>query len=291
MLAILTPPVPATVGGVSLRAPMCCILVNAGVIHRVGPHRFNVKLARHLAARGIAGVRLDLSGRGDTPAAHTQASFGDQAVADIRSAMDEMSRAYGCERFVMFGICSGAVNAMDAALADERLVGVCLYDGYAFPTFKTHAIRYWRNIMGRPVRVVFDSLMRHLRARREAVVDGVSATRQTDDRGLGIIAVERFRGVLEQLAGRGVDVKVMYSGSIGGHYNHAGQFDAVFAGADFKGRVSCDYLPHLDHTLTSVAAQHDLQERLAAWCRLVEARHARTPAVRAEPAVPLVEAA
>ncbi len=31
-------------------APVACLLFNAGVIHRIGPHRINVKAARALAA-------------------------------------------------------------------------------------------------------------------------------------------------------------------------------------------------------------------------------------------------
>ena len=35
------------------------VLLNAGVIHRVGPHRMNVQLARRLAARGFTALRFD----------------------------------------------------------------------------------------------------------------------------------------------------------------------------------------------------------------------------------------
>ena len=42
------------------------IMLNAGLIHRVGPNRLHVRLARELAARGFLSLRLDLSGRGDS---------------------------------------------------------------------------------------------------------------------------------------------------------------------------------------------------------------------------------
>ena len=61
------------------------ILFNAGVVHRIGPHRINVKLARSLAASGIASIRFDLSGLGDSARASGNLAFEEQAVIDIRS--------------------------------------------------------------------------------------------------------------------------------------------------------------------------------------------------------------
>ena len=42
------------------------LFLNAGVVHRVGPHRINVRIARQLAARGIPSIRFDLCGHGDS---------------------------------------------------------------------------------------------------------------------------------------------------------------------------------------------------------------------------------
>ncbi|HHO68021.1 MAG TPA: alpha/beta hydrolase, partial [Gammaproteobacteria bacterium] len=42
------------------------VFLNAGLLHRVGPYRMHVDLARQLAARGYASLRFDLSGRGDS---------------------------------------------------------------------------------------------------------------------------------------------------------------------------------------------------------------------------------
>ena len=43
------------------------ILLNAGLVHRVGPGRLYVRLSRRLAAHGFVVVRFDLSGIGDSP--------------------------------------------------------------------------------------------------------------------------------------------------------------------------------------------------------------------------------
>src|SRR3954447_26582491 len=60
------------------------VLLNAGVLHRVGPHRLHVQLARRLAALGFASLRLDLGGIGDCVSSSNALTFRESAVADTR---------------------------------------------------------------------------------------------------------------------------------------------------------------------------------------------------------------
>ncbi|MGA8008355.1 MAG: alpha/beta hydrolase, partial [Thiomonas sp.] len=71
--------------GTASPPPFGVLLFNAGVIHRVGAHRVNVKLARALAADGIATLRCDLHGMGDSLRADGRLSYKDQVVADLRA--------------------------------------------------------------------------------------------------------------------------------------------------------------------------------------------------------------
>src|SRR5690606_3214765 len=82
------------------------IFLNAGVLHRVGPHRLHVNLARRLAARGLSSLRLDLSGIGDSRSVPGSLAFRDSAVADARAAMDQLGAELGAQRFILFGLCS-----------------------------------------------------------------------------------------------------------------------------------------------------------------------------------------
>ena len=41
------------------------ILLNSGLLHRVGPNRLYVKIARNAATSGLVAFRFDLSGIGD----------------------------------------------------------------------------------------------------------------------------------------------------------------------------------------------------------------------------------
>ena len=105
------------------RAHIGLVLFNAGVVHRIGPHRLNVRLARRLAARGIPSIRFDLSGQGDSARSHVTRSFEEQAVEDLRAAMGLLCSVAKVPQFALFGFCSGGVNSYAAAKVDERVAG------------------------------------------------------------------------------------------------------------------------------------------------------------------------
>src|SRR5690606_33422878 len=71
------------------RAAIGVVLLNAGVVHRVGPHRLNVSLARRLAGVGLTSWRVDLSGIGDSRPIPGRLTFRESAVQDIRLTMDQ----------------------------------------------------------------------------------------------------------------------------------------------------------------------------------------------------------
>lgn len=137
LLGILTSPTQA-----NPQAP-ACLLLNVGVTHRVGPRRLNVKLARQLAGMGVYSLRLDLSGIGDSAAAQSRASFREQSIQDLKSAMDLVEKETGIRRFAVLGICSGASNGYWLAQTDTRVVGLLMFDGFTFPTFKTQMLHDW----------------------------------------------------------------------------------------------------------------------------------------------------
>jgi dienelactone hydrolase len=126
-----------------------CILVNAGLIHRVGPNRLYVNLARRLAGRGMVTLRLDLSGRGDSDVSKDARSFTESAIDEIRAAMDALETSRQCRQFVIGGICSGAINALQVAMADERVAGGIMIDGPAYPTAGYYVRYYARRLFSR----------------------------------------------------------------------------------------------------------------------------------------------
>jgi pimeloyl-ACP methyl ester carboxylesterase len=102
------------------------LLLNAGLVPRVGPNRMYVRLARSLARAGRPVLRFDFSGVGDSEARRDTVRFETGAVEDTRLAMDLLAEREGCTRFATLGLCSGAEIAFKTACADERVVGAAM---------------------------------------------------------------------------------------------------------------------------------------------------------------------
>jgi pimeloyl-ACP methyl ester carboxylesterase len=241
-----------------------CLLFNSGVLHRVGPHRFNVKLARALARHGVASIRFDLSGLGDSRAVPGAPPGREQIVRDMQAAMDFMTADTGVERFIVVGICSGAVNGYELALADPRVIGLLMFDGFVYRTLKTHVMRRWLRframswgaLLGR-VAQRLASVARRIPARPAGLFDAAGAP-STPPR-------EEFRRAMDSLAARGTSLYIAYSGSFVEEYNYEGQLRDAFAGARFLERLRLDYMPDVDHTFTALAAQRTVVAAVCDW--------------------------
>jgi pimeloyl-ACP methyl ester carboxylesterase len=116
---------PAASGDARPGADLAVVLLNAGLIHHVGPHRLHVKLARALGARGIGALRVDASGIGDSSVRPDGLPAPELAPREPREIMDDLA-GRGHRNFVLFGICSGARQAMQAAAGDPRVRGLVL---------------------------------------------------------------------------------------------------------------------------------------------------------------------
>jgi pimeloyl-ACP methyl ester carboxylesterase len=262
------------------------LLFNAGIVHRVGPHRFNVRLARQLAAHGFPTIRFDLAGHGDSARITGRHSFEEQAVIDVRAAMDALGAEAHLERFAIFGQCSGAYHGYAAALADPRVVGLLMYDAYRYPTFKTHAYHYLKALR-----------QPHLASRVLGLVrrsaDGLGRRRAPEGR----IAVEHpvpelgrvnfiptkevFAEGLKVLLARGCRLAMAYSGGEIRHYNYRRQFHDTFAPFGIADRIPVEFLPDADHQASTLADQADLTRLILAWAEDVPAE---SPAAATQPA-------
>jgi dienelactone hydrolase len=262
------------------RAPVAFLLLNAGIVNRTGPHRINVKLARRLAAEGYASLRFDLSGQGDSRVSSSTGTFAEQNVADLRAAMDHVGRTIDLHRFAIAGICSGADNGWGAAQVDERVTGLFMIDGFAFPTAKTRWVRLRLRAQGPILSAILPVLRRRLAA--------FTARRAPDaavDYGRWHPTREHYVRVMQALVDRGVRMCLLFSGSMLPQYNHESQFRDAFAGEDFATRVRTEYQPLIDHTVTPIDAQRRLVDLVIDWARgLGEPAPAAAPAVRRDSA-------
>ena len=102
------------------------LLLNSGILHRVGPNRLYVKMARRLAREGFLTLRFDLSGIGDSDPRDDNRPLHARWTAEVQEAMDSLQETYGAQRFGLMGICLGATLSFKAACEDPRVVGAVL---------------------------------------------------------------------------------------------------------------------------------------------------------------------
>ncbi|MCK8516796.1 alpha/beta hydrolase [Methylonatrum kenyense] len=174
--AILTVPYKATD---NLDRPTF-VFLNSGLLHRVGPNRLHVTMARELAVTGIRSLRLDLSGVGDSPASGGTHSIAERWAGETVQAMDHLETRYGDSRFVLLGNCSGAAISLIAAARDSRVVGAALVNLQGPRTYLRYYLRLavrkpaiWLRLLGGGARYrdLLNSLRGLLAGRGDKSVD------------------------------------------------------------------------------------------------------------------------
>lgn len=109
------------------------VFLNAGLLHRVGPRRLHVDLARRLAHLGFPSIRVDQSGIGDSPM-QVGMSGTDQAAADFREIAKVLQAHVGRRPLVVGGLCAGADSAIFMTIQEEApVVGMFLLDPVCYP--------------------------------------------------------------------------------------------------------------------------------------------------------------
>jgi pimeloyl-ACP methyl ester carboxylesterase len=242
------------------------LLLNAGLLHRAGPARLNVALARQLAAGGFVCLRFDLSGLGDSDTRRDRRSEAERAALDIGQAMESLHERYGAKRFVLIGLCSGADNAHLTAVADERVGGVVLLDPYGYRTTGYLLRHYGPRLLRvapwlRFVRRGAQRGLRLLRRLRESAEEERDELFERD-----FAPRDQVAGELQRLLQRGVDHLLVYSGGVREHYfNYRGQFKEMFPRLDPCGRLEVEYFPDADHVYTLLSDRERLIRRICQW--------------------------
>jgi len=227
------------------------LIVVGGPQYRVGSHRQFALLARHLAAQGIAAMRFDVRGMGD--------SGGDERdfegiQDDIRAALDAFVAAVpGMRDIVLWGLCDGASAAALYAPDDARVRGLVLLnpwvrtdDGVARTTLKhhyrdrLHDPAFWRKL----ARGQFD-YVGSVKSMLGLVRAAFGARRRQQD-GATASLPERMRQSLHAFGGRTL---------------------LVIGGADLTGREFCDVAGSTPAWKRLSSAPH------VAWRRLEDADH------------------
>lgn len=231
------------------------ILLNAGLMHRIGPFRLHVDLARRLNALGYPTLRFDLSTLGDSGASAEAGSREQQIGADVADAMALLGRQAGCTRFVLIGLCRGAQSAHAAAVATAGVAGAIFLDGYIYRTAGFRLRHYlprllsptrWRGFLARKLRQVIEP--------EEASFGSVYPPRT------------QVRQELSIMLARGLKFYFVYSGGIGEQFNHPRQFRECYGrGVADHPAVRMDLLDGTDHTYTLACDRERLFGYVERW--------------------------
>src|ERR1700722_9569680 len=76
------------------------VILNSGIIHRVGHHRMYVTLARALAGAGDQALRFDLSGIGDSESRGDALTPLERVLADVREVVDWLMTTREARRII-----------------------------------------------------------------------------------------------------------------------------------------------------------------------------------------------
>lgn len=235
------------------------VMLNAGLLHRVGPNRMNVDLARRLSARGVTSIRFDMSGIGDSEIVDTDLLYFRRALRDVIEAMDATERLTGVSHFVLIGLCTGAFNAFGAARQDERVKGIVLLDGYSYPTLKSQ-VRHYATQATKPGK--WRSAAQRLLAPDRTAEDSPQdmAIFQNED-----MPKERFAAELGHLLDRHVRLMLVYTGHGPLSFNYEGQLQDALPHLRLDAGVHVEYYPDADHTFTLRSHRELVLADIEAW--------------------------
>lgn len=245
------------VAGLPTAAPgaVGVIVLNTGLMHRVGPFRLHVDLTRRLNALGYPTLRFDLSTMGDSGASAEAGSREQQIRADVGDAAALLGSQAGCTRFVLIGLCRGAQSAHIAACTEAGVAGAILLDGYIYRTAGFKLRHYlprllsparWQGFFARKLRQVVEP--------EEITFGSIYPPRA------------QVRGELVDMLARGLKLYFVYSGGIGEQLNHPRQFRECY-GRDVAAHpaVRMDLLEGTDHTYTLVCDRERLFSHVEDW--------------------------
>lgn len=231
------------------------VILNAGLLHRVGPFRLYVQLSRRLAQQGFPALRLDLSGLGYSPARPGIRGV-ESALEDADEVFSWLRTSYSLTRPVLLGSCSGADMAHRIAVADERVRGCGFLDGYAYHN-SLSTLHYYSTRLHRP------DMWRKWVQSRLGKMDDPAAEEEAGFWQSETPTLEQFRSDLGKLMGRDLPLLYVYSGSVR-EYRYENQFFDVCPEAG-DGRVTVRYFPQADHTYWRERHRLRLLDALCDW--------------------------
>jgi len=241
------------------------LILNAGLVHHIGPCRTSVTFAREMAAQGYFVIRFDLSNLGDSPV-RSGGPATDEAriVEEIKTVMDYIQEHVGINKFVIFGLCSGSQDGVKTAVHDSRVVGLAGVDTFGYRTWQYYCYYYGRKLMGsngwqaigrkigRILKIIPppDASADEHRSIADAEIEWSYPPRHE---------VQEWYSIL---VNRGVRFFYVFSGDWVSQYCYAQQFFHMYPKVDFKNLAEVAYKPEMSHIMVEPSSQRYVSSKL-----------------------------
>lgn len=258
------------------------VFLSAGLLHRVGPYRLHVRLARELARTGFASLRVDLSASGDSPP-RPGLTNQQSVAADFAEILNVLGSRLGQRPLVLGGLCTGADNSMTLALKEPRVVGMLLLDPICFPDtgvtgYKARAAMV---VYGHPARYIawFKRRYQEFTGRRDK-------PQLQEAAGLDPLAIRDYpdlplmRAAFEAIGARKGRVLSVFTHYATRYYNQTGQLGRSLRVAGYRQFCTELFWPQVDHTYRLELHRRRLIEEVKVWTvPYLNASVQRAPAV------------
>jgi pimeloyl-ACP methyl ester carboxylesterase len=245
------------------------VILNTGIIHRVGHNRMYVALSRRLAAMGHVVLRFDFSGVGDSAPREDGRPLLESSLADVAEALDWLEAGSGMRRIILVGLCSGADHALLYAHTDPRVKGVVLMD----PSIPFTARYLIHHIQPRLIRL--SSWLSVIRGKsriwRILVEKAYYALNPTWEPQYVSLQNPKVRTRLERIYQRsidsGIDFLVIFTGSTSSRQTYREQLLDAFPRVKFGKQLRLEFFVDSDHTFSRERDRKALTEIIAEWTR------------------------
>ncbi|MDZ7269337.1 MAG: hypothetical protein ONB48_18135 [candidate division KSB1 bacterium] len=253
------------------------IILNSGLLPKIGPNRLHVKIARRLAAAGFTAMRFDFSGIGDSLPRKDGLAFVRSAIVETQEAMDLLAQTRGLQQFILMGICSGADNAVRVAHEDARVAGAALIDSYAFPTpqyfwysyrKRLLNVRSWVNLLAGKSDLLAKVRKSRASQMRDRPVE--QSERLTPDWHMPSQA--ELAATLHDLLQRGTDLLFVYSGGSPAYFNYLTNLKKLLSRLQDSPHLRLEFLLDSDHGFTLLHHQKMLVDTISNWVKAVTQR-------------------
>jgi pimeloyl-ACP methyl ester carboxylesterase len=252
LVGILTQPVVSTA---CTDDPMFVIL-NTGIIHRVGHHRMYVTLSRTLAEAGYAVLRFDFSGIGDSDVGTDGLPPLESCLAEIKEVLDWLEASRQARRIILMGLCSGADHAVLYAGSDPRIVGLVLLDP-TLPWTRRHYLHYYSRRLLR-----LKSWLNAIQGRISLGTKLRELTARTLGRDLG--ASSTFEQAYQSTVNAGIPFLTVLTAEDARNTYGEQLFDA-FPNVAFGELVRLEFLRDCDHTFSFESDRERLTRLVLNW--------------------------